>query len=221
MSSWLNSTFYNLDKTIFIAMNSLDKTAGGFLTPFLKFVSFFGEGGICLIILSVILMLFKGTRKTGASMLLAIGVGALFTNVIIKNAVARPRPFYADALYLEFWKDAGATAVSEYSFPSGHTTVAMTSMTALFLSTDKKKSWTAFIFVVLTAFSRVFLIVHYFTDILGGLIVGAVSGVIGYYLAKLIFGAFVKHKDKKACEFILESDIRNLQKHKGIREDER
>ena len=210
MAGWLNSTFFQFDRQIFIAMNGLESKAGGFLTPFLKFVSFFGEGGMCLLILAVILLLFKGSRRAGASMLLAIGVGALFTNVIIKNVVARPRPFYADGLYLEFWLDAGATTVSEYSFPSGHTTVAMTSMTALFLSTNKKKSWLAYIFVLFTAFSRVYLIVHYFTDIIGGLIIGGISGVIGYYLAKLIFNAFEKNKDKKACKFILESDIINL-----------
>ena len=210
MAGWLNSTFYNFDRQIFVAMNSLERIAGGFLTPFLKFVSFFGEGGVCLIILAVVLMLFKGSRKAGASLLLAIGVGALFTNVIIKNVVARPRPFYADGLYLEFWLDAGATTVSEYSFPSGHTTVAMTSMTALFLSFNKKKSWTSYIFVLLTGFSRVYLIVHYLTDVIGGLIVGGISGEIGYYLAKLIFSKFEKYKDKKGCKYILESDIRNL-----------
>ena len=210
MAGWLNSTFYNFDRQIFVAMNSLERIAGGFLTPFLKFVSFFGEGGVCLIILAVVLMLFKGSRKAGASLLLAIGVGALFTNVIIKNVVARPRPFYADGLYLEFWLDAGATTVSEYSFPSGHTTVAMTSMTALFLSFNKKKSWTSYIFVLLTGFSRVYLIVHYLTDVIGGLIVGGISGVIGYYLAKLIFSKFEKYKDKKGCKYRLESDIRNL-----------
>ena len=210
MSNWLNNTFYNLDGQIFVAMNGLEKIAGSFFTPFLKFISFFGEGGICLIILSLILMLFKNTRKAGVSMLLAIGVGALFTNVIIKNAVARIRPFYENVTYLEFWKEAGATKVSEYSFPSGHTTVAMTSMTALFLSFNKKKSWMAYIFVLLTAFSRIYLIVHYFTDIIGGLIVGGVSGIIGYYLAKLIFNKFEKHHDKKGCKFILESEITNL-----------
>ena len=210
MANWLNTIFYSLDKQAFIAMNSLEKVAGGFFKPFAKFVSIFGEGGIFLILVAIVLMLFKNTRKAGASVLLAIGVGALLTNVIIKNAVARPRPFNADQLYFEFWTKAGANKVGEYSFPSGHTTVAMTSMTAIFLSFNKKKSWTAFFFVLITAFARVFLIVHYLTDIIGGIIIGGISGVIGYYLAKLIFNAFEKNKDKKACQFILESDIKNL-----------
>ena len=68
----------------------------------------------------------------------------------------------------------------------------------------------SFFFVLITAFARLFLIVHYLTDIIGGIIIGGISGVIGYYLAKLIFNAFEKNKDKKACQFILESDIKNL-----------
>ena len=139
MANWLDSAFFSFDRGFFLFMSKLEGLAGGFLTPFFKFVSFFGEGGIFLIILSVFLMLFNKTRKTGIAMLLAIGVGALLTNVIIKNSVARTRPFYADPLYASFWQKAGATIVGEYSFPSGHVTVTMTSMTALFLSSKNKK----------------------------------------------------------------------------------
>ena len=154
MANWLNTTFYNLDRQFFVFMNALQRVAGDSLTPFFKFVSFFGEGGIFLIILSIFLMLFARTRKMGMAILLSIGVGALLTNVIIKNLVARTRPFYADPTYASFWQSAGKVMVGEYSFPSGHATVTMTSMTALFLSTNKKKSWLAFIFVLLTALSR-------------------------------------------------------------------
>lgn len=214
MANWLNSAFFNFDKSAFILMNNLQKVAGKFFSPFCEFVSFFGDGGICLIILSIILILIKKTRGVGISMLLAIGVGALFTNVILKNVVARNRPFIESSLYNAFWIEAGASSVSEFSFPSGHTTVVMTSMTALFLSTNKKKSWLAYIFVLLTGFARVYLIVHYLTDVLAGLLVGGASGVIGYYLSVALINCFEKNADKKACQFILNADIMNLIKKK-------
>lgn len=214
MANWLNQAFFSFDKGAFIVMNNLQKVAGGFFSPFCEFISFFGDGGIFLIILSLVLMLFRKSRKVGVSMLLAIGVGALFTNVILKNVVARERPFNASPLYHAFWLDAGASSVSEFSFPSGHTTVVMTSMTALFLSTNKKKSWTAYLFVLLTGFARVYLIVHYLTDVLAGLLIGFASGIIGYYLGKAIFNCFEKHSEKKACYFLLNADLMNLIKKK-------
>ncbi len=211
MANWLDSTFYNFDKAFLVFMSKLEGLAGGFLTPLFKFVSFFGEGGIFLIILSVFLMLFNRTRKMGMAMLLAIGIGALFTNVIIKNSVQRTRPFYADSLYTSFWKNAGATMVGEYSFPSGHATVTMTSMTALFLSSrNKKKSWAVFIFVMLTCMSRTYLIVHYLTDVIAGVVVGTVAGTIGYYLSKYFYSLFNKYNQKKFCQFCLNADIKNL-----------
>ena len=207
MAEWLNSTFYNFDRQFFLIMNGWQKGLGSFLTPFFKFVSFFGEGGIFLICLSLLLMLFSGSRKTGMSMLLAIGVGALFTNVILKNAVARIRPFYQTQEYFSFWVQAGKSTVSEFSFPSGHTTVATTSMTALFLCTNKKKSWPVFIFVLLTAFARTYLIVHYLTDVIAGLIVGLISGWIGTLLGKLIYSKIDSVKDKKWAQIFIEFNI--------------
>ncbi len=211
MANWLDIAFFSVDRQFFIFMNGLERVAGDFLTPFFKFVSFFGEGGIFLLILSVFLMFFAKTRKIGMAMLLAIGVGALFTNVIIKNAVQRIRPFYKNELYFSFWQSAGKTAVTEYSFPSGHTTVTMTSMTALFLSSKNKKiSWLVYTFVFLTALSRTYLIVHYLTDIIGGLIVGFIGGIAGYYLSKYFYSLFNRYSHKKFCAFMLNADIKNL-----------
>lgn len=207
MAEWLNSTFYNFDRQFFLIMNGWQKGLGSFLTPFFKFVSFFGEGGIFLICLSLFLMLFSSSRKAGMSMLLAIGVGALFTNVILKNAVARIRPFYETQEYFSFWVQAGKSTVSEFSFPSGHTTVATTSMTALFLCTNKKKSWPVFIFVLLTAIARTYLIVHYLTDVIAGLIVGLISGVIGTLLGKLIYSKIDSVKDKRWAQIFIEFDL--------------
>lgn len=209
MSEWLNTTFYAFDKSAFLSANALAKNASGFFTPFSQVFAILGKGGIFFILLSIVLILFKRTRRMGVSMLLAIGVGALFTNVILKNAVARPRPYLSEE-FKPFWQAVGEHTESEFSFPSGHTTVTMTSMTALFLSANKKWSWIGFVFSLIMGLTRVYLVVHYLTDVIAGLIVGGVSGVIGYYLCKLIFKVMENNRHKKFCEFSLNADIINL-----------
>lgn len=209
MANWLNKAFYGFDNSILNAMHGLAKSAGGFFTPFLKAVSVLGEGGIFFIILSVCLMLFSRTRRVGFTMLLAVGVGALFTNVIIKNAVARQRPYTVDE-YRGFWQFVLNKEQSEFSFPSGHTTVTMTSMTALFLSCNKKWSWTGFFAVLLMGFSRIYLIVHYPSDVLGGIIVGGISGTIAYFVSRSIFNLINSHSENKFCQFVLSADLKNL-----------
>ncbi len=209
MADWLNTAFYHFDKGAFMSAHSVYKASGGFFTPLSEFFALLGKGGIFFIILSVVLILFKRTRRTGVSILLAIGVGALFTNVILKNAVARPRP-YLNEEFKPFWQAVGAHYESEFSFPSGHTTVTMTSMTALFLSENKRWSWTGFIVATLMGLSRVYLVVHYLTDVIAGLIIGGIAGTIGYYLTKLIFNAMEKNANKKFCAFSLNADLLNL-----------
>ena len=209
MADWLNTVFYALDKGAFGATNSLAQMASGFFTPLSQVIAVLGKGGIFFIILSVALMLFRKTRKTGFTMLLAIGVGALFTNVIIKNAVARPRPYTVNE-FQDFWAFVGSHTESEYSFPSGHATVTMTSMMALFLTTNKKWSWLGFVFALMVGFTRVYLVVHYCTDVLAGLIVGSVAGTIAYFLSKWIYKIVSNNQEKKFCSFVLSADLINL-----------
>ena len=159
MADWLNTVFHAFDSGAFNFANSLAQVAGGFFTPLSKVIAVLGKGGIFFILLSIALMLFRKTRKTGFTMLLAIGVGALFTNVIIKNAVARPRPYTVDE-FKDIWAFVGSNIESEFSFPSGHATVTMTSMMALFLTTNKKWSWLGFVFALIVGFTRIYLVVH-------------------------------------------------------------
>ena len=207
MSEWLNNSFATFDGACFNVMNGLAKCSGGFFTPFFKFVSFFGEGGIFFIILSLVLMLFQKTRKHGFTMLVAIGVGALFTNVIIKNAVARPRPFNASEEYRAFWEFVSAKEQSEYSFPSGHTTATMACMTALFWCANKKFSWLGMLFALVMAISRVYLIVHYATDVIAGLVIGAIAGTVAYFIFRCIYKKLRQYSSKPFCDFLLNKNV--------------
>lgn len=214
MAEWLNSTFYNLDRSVFLAMHDLYLSAGGFFTPLFKGITFLGNGGWAFLVLGVMLLLFKKTRKIGLCVLLAIGCGALITNVTLKNLVARERPYIASDEYFNFWQLAQGAVESEKSFPSGHATVTMASMMAVFLTTNKKWSWVGLIFALIMGVTRLYFIVHYFTDVFVGLLAGAVAGVIGCIIMKALFSAFEKRKDKKAFNFILNADITDILKKK-------
>ena len=213
MAEWLNLTFHALDGGIFSAFNGLAVSAGAFFTPFFKFISIFGNKGLFFIAISIVLMCFKKTRRTGLTILFAIGIGALFTNIIIKNVVARARPYTVDE-FKGFWQIAGSVVESEKSFPSGHATVAMSAMTALFLTCNKKWSWLGFIFALLIGASRIYLIVHYFTDVFMGFVVGGVAGLLANLIVKKIVSAIEKNPDKKFCKFFINADIMNLFKKK-------
>ena len=173
-----------------------------------------GDGGLFFIALSLVLMLFRKTRKVGFSMLLAIGIGAIVTNLLIKKLVARPRPYTANEVYNGFWQIFNMPPESEYSFPSGHTTATMASMTAMFICCRKKWSWLGFVVAFLMAFTRVYFIVHYFTDVLAGFIIGAIGGISGYYISKYAFRFLEKNKDKKIFSFALNFCVLDLFKKK-------
>ena len=177
---WLNTAFAGFDQTVTAAVHRLYDAAGWFFSPFLELISLMGKGGIFLILLSFCLMFFKKTRRFGTAMLLGVAIGALFTNLFIKVVIARPRP-YADenGFFYPLWQLMGSHTESDKSFPSGHTTAAFATMTPVFLLGKKRVSWTALLFGFLMGLSRIYLVVHYPSDILGGLIVGVIAGVIG------------------------------------------
>ena len=187
LALWLNTVFAGFDEAVAIAVHRLYEVAGGFFTPFLSFVSVLGKGGAFLIVLSLVLMLFRKTRRYGTTMLLAIAVGALVTNICIKPLVARPRPYTHDgSVYQQYWEMLGKHTESDKSFPSGHMTAAMAASLAVFLRGDLKVSWTAFFFAFFMGLSRIYLSVHYATDVLGGVITGSIGGFAGYAISNVI-----------------------------------
>ncbi|MBS6398284.1 MAG: phosphatase PAP2 family protein [Clostridiales bacterium] len=140
----------------------------------IPFITALGDKGAVWIILTVILLLIPKKRRTGAVMTASLCLDLLLCNVLLKNIVARTRPFDVNtAIALLISKPA------DFSFPSGHTAASFAAASALYFAGEKRLWKPALVLAVLIAFSRMYLYVHYPTDILGGMIVGIVSGYLG------------------------------------------
>lgn len=197
IAAWLNTSCAGLDAAVTEAVAGLYDMAGGFFTPFAHFMDLMGKGGAILIALSLALILFPKTRRVGTVMLIALGIGALLTNVVFKPLVYRPRPYtFEGSVYHQLWSLVGQHTESDFSFPSGHTTAATAAMLGLFLSTNKKKSWIALIFALAMGLSRIYLGVHYFTDVLGGFIAGSIGAIVSFYVCKLIPNVYYEYQFK-------------------------
>ena len=187
MAERLNSFFAQYDYMILNSLHQLAVATEGAVTPLFMWISSLGNWGIAEIVLGLVLLCFKKTRKMGVCVLLAIVFGAVITNVVVKNYVARPRPFIdTTGIYYEWWEFVGGIKEPEYSFPSGHTTAAMASVTAVVLNSQNKHRWWLFLFVVVMGISRNYLMVHYPSDILGGIVAGGLAAMVAFGLVNKI-----------------------------------
>lgn len=182
---WINETFAAFDVGITTAVHKLYDMAGGFFTPFFELVSFLGKGGICLILLSLALLFFRPTRRFGTAMLIGITIGAIFTNLFLKVYIARPRP-YADesSIFHQLWLLVGHNVESDKSFPSGHTTAAFATMTPAFILGNRKVKAASLIFAFLMGLARIYLVVHFPSDVLAGMIIGIFAGSLAVLIAQ-------------------------------------
>ena len=215
MAQWLDTVWLDFDYAILQAIHNFAVLMGGengIFTWFMRFISLLGEEGIGLILLGIGLSLFKRTRKAGFCVLLALACGGVITNITLKNLITRTRPFRREDVqaFAEWWQYIGSTHAGQRSFPSGHTTSAVAAMTALFLTLPKKYSWTAFLFAALTALSRMYLVVHYPTDILGGILAGALAAVGGYWLTRLVLRLLDRYGARPVAKAVAEFDLAAL-----------
>ena len=207
-AAWLNSAFGGYDRFFLRLAHSLSESLGSVLTPVMKFITLLGEKGLILILISLVLMLFSRTRKTGVCMFGAIACGAILTNFILKDWVARPRPFESLRVYREWWEALGSPAEDGFSFPSGHVTAAVAGLTGLCLTRGRKWILPTVIWVLLMGLSRNYLMAHFPSDVLFAVLIGLIAAVVAYAITQLIFRLLEAHADNRFCAGVLDYDIR-------------
>lgn len=188
-------------------------------TPFgdivMPLVSKLGNAGMIWIILALVLLVIPKTRNYGILVTAALIADVILCNGILKHLFQRVRPCdinTAVQLLVPRPKD--------FSFPSGHTACSVAASTALFLVRGKKtaagggqdladrvmgKLWIpAFILSVIIMFSRMYLYVHYPTDILGGIVTGLAAGYIGYQATDRLRKKYRVQSDREVVDEVSE-----------------
>ncbi|MCC8051805.1 MAG: phosphatase PAP2 family protein [Clostridiales bacterium] len=143
------------------------------LDPIFKTITHLGDKGIFWIILTVILLSVKKTRAAGICSACALLSSFLVNNLLLKNLFNRTRPYEV----IE-----GLTCIiqpaADASFPSGHTGASFASAVAIYRNIPRKYGILLLILASLIAFSRLYVGIHYPTDVLGGLATGIALGIL-------------------------------------------
>lgn len=188
-------------------LKSIQSLHADWLTPILKFICDITMHGEMWIALGIVLALYKKTRKTGVTMLLAMLLGTITADIILKPLVQRPRPFqqYVDMEWILFeLNEKGKRMVtfvdtnkigfdfyikklpSDWSFPSGHSVCGFSASIAL-LTRNKKAAIPALIMACSIAFGRMYLFVHFPTDVFTGICIGTFWGIISYFVINAVY----------------------------------
>lgn len=156
-----------------------------YLNDFFPTITVLGNGGILWIGLTIYFLINKKTRRIGLCMGIALLLDLMLCNVILKPLIARARPF-AQAGTMLTADQLLISPPGDFSFPSGHTAASFAAAVALYLNDRKKGLWALAVAIVIS-FSRLYLYVHYPTDVLGGVVVGILCGYLSTKIVKKIF----------------------------------
>lgn len=165
------------------------------LDTFMPIITLLGEDGIFFIAMAVIMLFFKKTRKTGIMIGAALLMGFIVGNLTLKPLFMRMRPYDFNTSFDK--SQLLVEALSDYSFPSGHTLAVCEGCVVLFLTQKKYIGIPALFAAALVAFSRLYLYVHYPSDVIIGALFGCLFGVLSVVLVERIFDAIEKKKNKQ------------------------
>ena len=151
---------------------------------FLAVTKIAGSYGQLWVIVAALLLIFKKTRKTGVAVLVAYAAVFLLGQFALKNLFSRPRPCQIDQAF-----ELLVSRPSSSSFPSTHSAWAFAAATAIFMR-HRKAGAAAYAVAALIAFSRLYLFLHFPTDVLFGAALGAGLGVFGHWITARVWRRF-------------------------------
>lgn len=160
-----------------------------FLDATMPVISSLCKAGICWILLAAVLLIFRKTRKTSITVTLALILGLLVCNLTLKPLFARLRPYEFDTTVVLLTKKE-----IDFSFPSGHTMASFCASTGIFMN-NRKWGAVAFAVACLIAFSRIYLMMHFFTDVIVSAILGVLLGVLAFFIVLFVWSRLPKKTD--------------------------
>lgn len=175
----------------FEILYGLQKLHNPWLDQVMVFITGLADHGVLWILLGLLFLCFSRTRRMGACLLLSVVLGFVTGNLVLKHVFARSRPCWIqrDVRLL-------VPVPRDYSFPSGHTMVSFEGAYSIWRN---YRLWGALAIglALLIACSRMYLFVHFPTDILAGAVLGIANGLGGQWLAGKLEG-WLGHR-KRAC----------------------
>lgn len=154
-----------------------------------------GDAGAVWILLAVVLLIVPKTRRSGAVLAAALCVDVVLCNGILKGLFGRIRPCDVNTSIQLL-----VARPDDFSFPSGHTAASFAAVAALMLAGERRLWKPVLLLAVFIAFSRMYLYVHYPTDIVGGVIVGVLSGAAGHLIVSRAEKRNARKGDEKLCQ---------------------
>ncbi|MBO4686172.1 MAG: phosphatase PAP2 family protein [Lachnospiraceae bacterium] len=162
----------------------------GILDNFFPYITHLGTAGSFWILLTAVLMCFKKTRRAAVCSAIALLGSLLLNNMLLKPLVGRVRPYEV----IEGLKLIGKKA-TDPSFPSGHTAASIASAVALCRFLKKRYSIPLLALALLIGFSRLYIGIHYPTDVLMGLLDGIALGIVGILIENAMYKKLVWYAD--------------------------
>ena len=164
-----------------------------FLDAIMPVITVLGDAGIFWIAIAVVLLFFPKTRKIGLGMGAALLMGLVICNLMLKPMIARIRPYDYQLENFGVTIKLLIEAQHDFSFPSGHTIASFEAATVILLH-NKKYGIPAMVLACLIAFSRLYLYVHYPTDVIASIILGIGLAFLGKFLVQKGYDLYEKRK---------------------------